>query len=180
MLCLLSTPAFADLWYEHYQKGEEALKGQNWEKAAREFNSAIEKRGQPGLRVRTYGMNFVSYHPYFKLGIAYYNMGRFDAALQAFNSEESHGVITQSADINNLQTFRRLSEEGRQAAATTKQEQIAEAITRSLQEGRILEGQDKLDEAMAAVGKGLALDPENGQARAAMDRLRNSVAELPL
>ena len=122
-------------------------------------------------------MNFVSYHPYFKLGMAYYNMGRFDAALQAFDTEEGFGAIAQSADLQNLQAFRRLSEEGMQSAATARQEQIAGAIDRSLQEAEVLQQQGRLDEAMASVAKGLALDSGNTRALKAMDELRSLVAE---
>ena len=171
------SPVVADLWYEHYEQGEQALKAQSWEEAARQLNSAIEKRGEPGERVRTYGMNFVSYHPYFKLGMAYYNMGRFDAALQAFDTEEGFGAIAQSADLQNLQAFRRLSEEGMQSADTARQEQIAEAIDRSLQEAEVLQQQGRLDEAMASVAKGLALDSGNTRALKVMDELRSLVAE---
>ena len=96
----LSTPAIAELWYEHYQAGEEELKAQRWDEAARQFNAAIEKRGQSGARVRTYGMNFISYHPYLKLGIAYYRLGRYDAALQAFETEQRLGAVARSKTEN--------------------------------------------------------------------------------
>ncbi len=79
----LGTPAFADLWYESYKKGEDALNQRNWKEAIDQFTQAIEKKGDPGVQVRTYGMNFINYHPYLKLGIAYYNLGQPDAALQS-------------------------------------------------------------------------------------------------
>src|SRR5262245_37659816 len=173
-LLISATPAFADLWYEHYEKGERALKSQNWQEAARQFTQAIEKRSEPGVQVKTYGMNFINYHPYLKLGIAYFNMGQLDLAQQAFDSEERFGAIAKSkAELQNLQTFRRLAGE---AAKATEQDRIAQIVKSSLQEARILEQQRNLDDAMAAIAKALAVDPKNSEANAAMDRLRGLAA----
>jgi hypothetical protein len=74
------TPVFADLWYESYTRGEDALNQRNWKVAIDQFTQAIEKKGDPGV-VSGYGMNFINYHPYLKLGIAYYNLGQLDAVV---------------------------------------------------------------------------------------------------
>jgi tetratricopeptide (TPR) repeat protein len=180
LVLVLSTavpsPALAALWYEHYEEGEKALKEQNWKEAVRQFTQAIEKRAEPSVQARTYGMNFISYHPYLKLGIAYYNMGQLDLALQAFDSEEKFGAIAKSrGELKNLNTFRRLADE---SARATEQERIAKVVAGSLQEARALEEQQKLDEAMVALAKGLAVDPPNTEAVAMMERLRRQVATL--
>jgi len=70
-LVLISQPAAADSWYEHYFKAEQALENEDWMLAIQEINEALEKKGDSGARVRSYGMNVISYFPYFKLGIAY-------------------------------------------------------------------------------------------------------------
>ena len=62
-----AVPARADLWYQHYQKAEEALKRQDWEVAVEELNQAIQRRGDSGARVRTYGMRTTDYFPYLGL-----------------------------------------------------------------------------------------------------------------
>ena len=128
------------------------------------------------MQVRTYGMNFINYHPYLKLGIAYYNLGQLDAALQAFDTEEGFGAIAKSPDRRNLESFRKLAAEARQAATLSEQERITRIVTSALQEARGLEQEKRLDEAMAAVGKALAVDSQNAEAQAAMDRLRGLVA----
>ena len=46
----------ADPWYEHYAKAEQALVDQNWTLAVQEINAALEKKGDSGARVRSYGM----------------------------------------------------------------------------------------------------------------------------
>src|SRR4030095_9948406 len=81
---VLSTPLYADLWYENYNKGQEALRRQGWKEGIDQFTQVIEKKVDSGVWIRTYGMNFINYHPYLGLGTAYYNLGQFDAALQAF------------------------------------------------------------------------------------------------
>lgn len=128
------------------------------------------------MQVRTYGMNFINYHPYLKLGIAYYNIGQLDAALQAFDTEERFGTIAKTPEQSNLESFRKLATEARQAATLSEQERIARILTSALQEARVLEQEKRLDEAMAAVGKALAVDSQNAEAQAAMDRLRSLVA----
>jgi len=91
------------------------------------------------MQVRTYGMNFINYHPYLKLGIAYYNLGQLDAALQAFDTEEGFGAIAKSPEQRNLASFRKLATEARQAATLSEQDRIARIRTAALQEARGLE-----------------------------------------
>ena len=55
----------------------------NYDRAIEELQQALERKGDSGARVRWYGMKVYPYFPYFKLGIAYYNLGQFEAALQA-------------------------------------------------------------------------------------------------
>ena len=142
----LATPAFADLWYEHYKKGEDALNQRNWKEAIDQFTQAVEKKRDPGMQVRTYGMNFINYHPYLKLGIAYFNLGQIDAALQAFDTEEGFGAIAKSPEQRNLVSFRKLATDAKQAATLSDQERIARIVAGALQEARGLEQERKLDE----------------------------------
>ena len=99
-LILVSPPAIADSWYEHYFKAEQALDSEEWIVAVEEINGALEQKGDSGARVRSYGMNVVAYFPYLKLGIAYYELDQFDAALQAFETELRLGAISQSDDAS--------------------------------------------------------------------------------
>ena len=87
------TPAWADYWYEHYSRAETALDNESWERAIEELQQALERKGDSGARVRSYGMKVVAYFPYLKLGIAYYHLGQIEAALQAFQTEEQLGAI---------------------------------------------------------------------------------------
>jgi len=169
----------ADYWYEHYARAETALDNDNWERAIEELQQALERKGDSGARVRSYGMKVVAYFPYFKLGIAYYHLGQIEAALQAFQTEEQLGAVQASAsDLAELERYRRLALEGRAEAAEAEGERIAQIVRESLRDAEIFERQGRLPEAMEALGEGLAVDPENPDAVAKMEALRTEVVRL--
>jgi len=181
LLILIPYPAPADPWYEHYSDAEQALDDQNWTQAVAEINEALARKGDSGARVRSYGMNVISYFPYFKLGVAYYHLGQFDAALQAFETETRLGAIAQSdIDNANLERYRALANEARTTAATEAAARIRQIVERGLSDALALEAQGLLVEAMAALDQALAVAPDDADARAAMARLRQQVADQEL
>jgi DNA-binding NarL/FixJ family response regulator len=168
--------ATADYWYEHYARAESALANGNWDSAIEELQQALERKGDSGARVRSYGMKVVAYFPYFKLGIAYYHLGHYEAALQAFQTEEQLGAIHSSeADLAELNRYRSLTLDARAAAEDAEGERIAAIVRESLRDAEILERQGRLAAAMEALGEGLAVDPENPEAGAKMEELRTEV-----
>ena len=176
---LFASPARAELWYESYAKGEEALKGQDWQAAASHFTQAIRQKPEPGVGVKTYGMNFINYHPYLKLGIAYFNMGRVEQALKAFESEESLGAISASkADLQNLKRFQQLARQQlERAQAASEAEQIAAIVESSLAEAARLERQGSLAEALKALGSGLSVNEKDADLQATLGRLQEKLAK---
>ena len=172
-MALIAHPAVADPWYEHYAKAEQALGDQEWALAVQEINEALEKKGDSGARVRSYGMNVTSYFPYLKLGIAYYELGQLDAALQAFETEARLGAITQSETANaELQRFRTVVQEARITAAAEEQQRIRQIVEQSLSDAQELGDRGLLDEAMAALDQALAVAPDDVEAQASMSELR--------
>jgi len=172
-LFLLAAPvAVADYWYEHYARAESAIEAEDWSTAVQELNEALERKGDSGARVRSYGMRVTPYFPYLKLGIAYHHLGQFDAALQAFQTEEQLGAIQESdEDLAELERYRGLSLAGQQAVNEAEGEQVAEIVRDSLREAERLENEGRLQAAMEALGKALAVDPENPEAAARMEML---------
>lgn len=177
MACLVVAPAIADTWYESYFNGDKALKEERFKDAIDQFNRALEKKGDPAAQARTYSMNFIDYHPYLKLGIAYFKLGQYDAALQAFGTEESFGQIAKSPQsLKELQQYRQLALEAKKKAAAADEERIASLVRTSLEEARALEQAGKPAEALAALGKALAVAPKNEQVIALRDKLGTVLA----
>ena len=177
-MMLIPQSAAADPWYEHYSNAEQALEDQNWTAAVSEINEALEKKGDSGARVRSYGMNVVSYFPYFRLGVAYYHLSQFDAALQAFETEARLGAIAESErESAELERYRALVQEARNTAAADETMRIRQIVEQSLGDARILERQGLLSEAMAALDKALAVAPDDADALDAMAALRPKFAE---
>jgi len=172
-----SPPARADAWYEHYARAEAALAAENWSGAIDELNQALEKRGDSSERARTYGMKVVAYFPYLKLGVAYFHAGQLDAALNAFDTEERIGAVTRSAEAKSeLETVRALAREAQLQAIDDDRRRVRAIVEESLTTAERLEAEGRLREAAARVGNALALDPDNGEAEASLQRLRAGIA----
>jgi tetratricopeptide (TPR) repeat protein len=177
-LILVAQPAAADSWYEHYFKAEQALDDEDWVRAVEEINGALEQKGDSGARVRSYGMNIIPYFPYLRLGIAYYHLGQFDSALQAFETEARLGAVAQSDDASaELERYRQLAQEAQQLATAAERQRISQIVADSLSDAQELESQGLLSEAMAALDQALAVAPDDVEAHAAMNALRPRFAE---
>jgi tetratricopeptide (TPR) repeat protein len=176
-IVLIAGPVAADPWYEYYANAQQALEQENWTAAVQQLNAALEKKGDSSARARSYGMNVVEYFPYLRLGVAYYHLGQFDAALQAFETEARLGAIAESESANaELAEFRVRAEEARMAQAEERAARIQEIVADSLAESSRLEDEGRIEPAIAAVDKALAVAPADAGALAAMQELRETLA----
>jgi len=171
-----ASPTWADEWYEYYARAEKDLAKGEWDKAVEELVEALARKGDSGARVRSYGMKVIAYFPYLKLGIAFYQLGDFEAAIRAFQTEERLGAIQESpADLAELERYRELALTAREKAKAAESERISQIVRESIRDAATLERQGKLSEAMDELAKGLAVDPDNQDALAKMEELRNEV-----
>lgn len=69
--CIFAFPVFAAKWYENYQEAEYLMEREGWIRAIELLKQAIDEEPEPGERKRTYGVHFIEYYPYLKLGEAY-------------------------------------------------------------------------------------------------------------
>lgn len=92
LVFILSPSVSAAKWYKDYDEAKEAAKREDWTAAIEFLKQAIEKEPDPEERKRTYGMHFIEYYPYLKLGQAYLEIGDREAALQACEKAEKEGV----------------------------------------------------------------------------------------
>jgi tetratricopeptide (TPR) repeat protein len=174
----VAAPALADPWYEHYDRAEKALADGDWDTAVTELLAAIERKGESSVMVRTYGMNARPYFPYLKLGIAHYHKQQYEAALQAFETEEQLGTITGSeSDLLELQRYREMAGQALDDAAAAAARAVEEIVASSLQQARSHELSGRLDQAIAAISHGLEAAPEHTELVAMMERLQLARAE---
>lgn len=68
-------------WYDDYDAGLKAVRAGNWSAVVTSMTAAIKQNPTEGNRVRTYGVDFRNYHPYYYRGVAYLNLGRYDQAV---------------------------------------------------------------------------------------------------
>jgi len=165
-------------WYDYYADAEKALREQKWAEAASNLVEAIRLKPDPGIALPTYGMRYVNYFPYLKLGIAYYNLGNYNASLQALDREEKAGAVLRSdADRKNLEAFRRLAKEAQARAESARMEGTQQVVDQNLQQARRLEQEGRLDDALAAASRASAADPSNREASALIGQLREKAAQ---
>ena len=168
----------AQPWYEYYEQAEQALQEEDWTEAIERINDALEQKADSGARIRTYGMRFTEYFPYLKLGIAYYRLEQFSAALQAFETEQRLGTIADSAPrLAELERFRTLTENGLVARREAEESRVAQIVRDSLEEASALAAGGDLDAAITALGRAIAVDPQNDEAVTVLGRVRNQLAE---
>lgn len=105
LLCFTLTLFFLSLqqahaeWYKDYEAGMDSLKkGQN-QAAIGRFQSAISKKSDEGTSIKFYGMKFDDYFPHYYLGLAYFNLKNYDAALSEFQISEQSGAIQKRRDL---------------------------------------------------------------------------------
>ncbi len=178
MALFSALPVVADSWYEHYARAEKALTAGSWAEAVRELNEAIARKGDSGSRARTYGMRFMDYFPYLKLGRAYFELGQLDAALQACETEEQLGEVRRSvAAGGELRALRLEIEASRQAAAATAAERVRQIVDENLAQAHRLEDEGRLEDALAAWGRVRAVAPETPELAAETARLRRQIAQ---
>jgi tetratricopeptide (TPR) repeat protein len=171
-----ASPVWADQWYEHYARAEKALMDADHATAIAELNKAIERRGDSGARVRTYGMRVTDYFPYLKLGIAYFAAGEYEAALRAFDTEEQLGAVQNSgAALGELSRFRQRASAALERQRTERRLAVQDLIDQNLAQARDHHRSGRLEEALAAVDRALALSPDNAEAEAFADSLREEV-----
>ncbi len=177
LLAFHARPLLADPWYEHYANAEKALEDQNWTEAVAQITQALERKGDSGARVRTYGMKIIAYFPYLKLGVAYYHLGQLDAALQAFETELRLGAIQQSNDAyRELTRYRTMTLDMKENQRAEEERRIQQIVRDNINRAANFESEGRLDEAMSALGQALAVVPDHPDASSSMERLKDKVA----
>ncbi len=193
---LAAQPAFAvQEWYDYYlQARDRDVPDRRWADCVRNVDRALESRPASGRNVRTYGMDFIDYLPYYYKGLCLLRQesagdeatrARLDAAISLFDREEQAGVVKHSAEGANLGRLRAEAQSGRNALMVRK---ARAEVDRLLREARELGRHGSFDQALAllkqaeSLAKGLdaerlrAVTAESERLRAAQKEVADAAA----
>lgn len=132
LLTAVAPAAHSAEYKKSYLDGLSAVDGEQWREVARLMILAINDKEEAGEKIRTSGMNFVTYLPHYYLGLALYRIERCQEAIHSWKVSVEQGAI-QKAKTEYAVLMRGLEEcgakppvpvaappAGRAAAAATK------------------------------------------------------------
>ncbi len=107
VLALLATPARADHRVE-FRQGYQAFERKRWSEVESRMSAAIREREVEDARelIRLTGTFSKAYVPWFYLGAARYELGRWAEALEALDRSESQGAIRGLREYSDLVRMR--------------------------------------------------------------------------
>lgn len=105
-------------WYDDYDQGLAAVRAGQWSAVVQKMTAAINSNSKENDKARTYGANFVNYHPFYYRGVAYLNLGKYEQAIADFEKTSGPG----EADLGSLDTLMNRAKT-RLAAANTPEPQ---------------------------------------------------------
>jgi tetratricopeptide (TPR) repeat protein len=79
-------------WYDDYDAGLAAARKGNWSVVLQKMNAAIKGNAKEQDKARTYGVNFINYHPYYYRGVANLNLGNYEAAISDLEKTTGPGA----------------------------------------------------------------------------------------
>lgn len=78
-------------WYDDYDEGLIAVKRGAWSTVAQKMSAAISQQPKENSKLRTYGMDFRNYRPYYYRGVANLNLGKYEQAISDFEKTGGPG-----------------------------------------------------------------------------------------
>lgn len=89
---MFATTASAS-WYDDYAAGIKAIRNGDFKTTIARMTAAINGNPKEADNARTYGAIFINYHPYYYRGVAYLNVGQYQAALDDLEKTSGPGEI---------------------------------------------------------------------------------------
>lgn len=90
-LILLTAGVAEASWYDDYDAGLAAARKGQWNVVLQKMNAAIKGNPKEGNKVKTYGVIFINYHPYYYRGVANLNLGNYEAAISDLETTSGPG-----------------------------------------------------------------------------------------
>ena len=160
LLLFLAAPVFAiKEWYDYYSDAKAQVSRGRCQEALGNLQEAVRLRPASGVKLRTYGMDFADYFPYFHQGLCHARTGDPVSAIRMFNEEEKQGAIKGNKPLYaELQRQRDLAETrvADLTAATDRQARVkraAEDVERLRREGTDLHQAGRSEDALARLAQ---------------------------
>ncbi len=154
-------------WYVNYETGLAYIESGDWVNAIENLKAALAANGIPRRYARTYGMWFITYIPYYYLGVAYYNQGMWQLAVNYLETADRLGEVKEMESES--ATLKSYLEEARKKSAGPRRSAVSEELkggvnTRIAEAVRLFNAQEyaKSESAFRSV---LVIDPYNSVAR---------------
>ncbi|HEY5611416.1 MAG TPA: tetratricopeptide repeat protein, partial [Thermoanaerobaculia bacterium] len=80
-------------WFDTYDEGLKAAQAENWQAVIQKMTQVIAQKPKENAKERTYGVNFIAYHPYYYRGMAYFNLGDWDKAIADLKKATGSGRV---------------------------------------------------------------------------------------
>jgi len=137
VLCLAAAlPARAAReWYDYYfQARDQDIPARRWADCVRNIDQALKLRPNPGTNVRTYGMPFIDYLPYYLRGLCLQGQEDYRGAIEAFDREEAAGAIRKTSLHADLIRRRGAAQSGEAARLGREARRRMQQLVRDAQE----------------------------------------------
>ncbi|HEX9658589.1 MAG TPA: hypothetical protein VGB89_16910 [Bacteroidota bacterium] len=172
-------PAAGMPWYVSYEAGLAYLESGDWFKAEEFLKSALVDNSIPRQYLRTYGMWYISYLPYYHLGTVYYEQGLWGLAIDFFEASERFGVIREfPKQYELLQQYEKEARRKRVGGRRVS-ENVKEAVGNRLVEAIQMFHAQEYVAAAKSFGLVMQLDPHNSVARTYMAKIPATAGDAP-
>jgi tetratricopeptide (TPR) repeat protein len=160
-------------WYVNYETGLAYIESGDWLNAIENLKLALGSNGIPRRYARTYGMWFITYIPYYYLGLAYYNQGMWQLAANYFETAERLGEVKdlepESANLKSyLEEARKKSAGGRKGFVS---EELKAAVNNQIADAVRLFNREEYAKAGTVFHSVLVIDPYNSVAKSYLVRI---------
>lgn len=170
-------------WYYYYDQALRLIERSDWQGAVENLEMALAEKDESSANARTYGMRFITYLPYYQLGVAYYAMGDMEQALRHFERERELGEAGKS-DRYGPQLLAMI-EASSDVSAPAEAVAEVEEHQRQETEARYQEGlrhfeAGEYQAAAAALVSVLSIDPEHAGASDLLARAKRAALQVEL
>lgn len=164
-------------WYVSYETALAYEESGDWLNAVENLKHSLAAKSIPKEYARTYGLWFISYLPYYYLGVAYYNQGLWRSAVEYFETSERFGEIKhfeqEYGKLTTMLADAKTRSSARMSAPSEEQKQLVNAeITWAVK----LFNEENYVEAEKKFNNVLKLDPYNSVAKNYVLRIAEKTA----